>query len=58
MTCTNRIAAQASTCHRTGVARPSSAPTTGAVSACVSGTLNRTGPISAIVWSVAATLAP
>ena len=47
-----------SICPAADQPRASSAPSSGAVSACVSGTVNRIGPIIATVWSIAAMLAP
>ena len=49
---------QASICSATGVPRRLSAPSIGAVSACVSGPLTRAGPITAVVCNIDAALAP
>ena len=56
--CSRRIVPQTNICHATVAPRACSTPSSGAVSACVSGTVIRAGPISATVCSIAARLAP
>ena len=55
---TSRTAAQASICASGRQPRASSRPSSGAVSACVSGIPSRAGPMIATVSSIAAALAP
>jgi hypothetical protein len=56
--CSRRTAAQARSCGQNPTPRACSRPRIGALSACVSGTPNRAGPMIATVSSIAAALAP
>ena len=56
--CRRRTAAQAASCGQNPTPRACSRPRTGALSAWVSGTPKRAGPMIATVSSIAAALAP